>query len=205
MPETMSLVHVVDDDAAVRDALAALLDSVGLSARTYPSADAFLTHAHPDMNGCLLLDVRMPGMGGLELQSRLRELAVPLPVIFITGHGDVPMAVKALQAGAADFIEKPFNEQQLLDRIQRCLEADRLACQERRCRYQAMSDFEQLTQREKEVMERMAAGGNSKSIAAELAIKERTVDVHRFNIMHKVGARNLADLLKRWFLSRPGH
>jgi FixJ family two-component response regulator len=121
--------------------------------------------------------------------------------VFITGHGDVPMAVRALKAGAADFIEKPFNEQQLLDRIQLCLEEDQKATQARLAREMARASFSQLTAREAAVMELIAAGGHSKAIASELDIKERTVDVHRFNIMRKVGVRTLADLLHRWFLA----
>lgn len=202
MNEETSRVYVVDDDAAVRDALDALLGSVGLPATTYASAEEFLKLADARMRGCLLLDVRMPDMGGMELQSKLQERGVLLPVIFITGHGDVPMAVRALKAGAADFIEKPFNEQQLLDRIQLSLDEDRKASQARLAREEARAGFSHLTAREMVVMELIAAGGHSKAIAAELDIKERTVDVHRFNIMHKVGARTLADLLHRWFLAR---
>lgn len=195
------IVYVIDDDAAVRSALEALLGSVGLPARAFESAEAFLNVADAQMRGCLLLDVRMPGMGGMELQAKLQERGVLLPVIFITGHGDVPMAVRALKAGAADFIEKPFNEQQLLDRIQLCLEEDQKATQARLTREVARTSFSQLTAREAAVMELIAAGGHSKAIASELDIKERTVDVHRFNIMRKVGVRTLADLLHRWFLA----
>jgi len=192
------MVYIVDDDAAVRDALAALLGSVGLEARTFASAEAFIEAADAGMRGCLLLDVRMPGMGGLELQPRLREQGVLLPVIFITGHGDVPMAVRAMKSGAADFIEKPFNEQQLLERIQACLKEDEQADAARQAKESARADFERLTARETAVMALIAAGGHSKAIAAELGITERTVDVHRFNIMRKIGVRTLADLLQRW-------
>lgn len=202
MNEPESVVYVIDDDAAVRDALEALLGSVGLPARTYASAEAFLHVSNPRMRGCLLLDVRMPGMGGMELQSKLREQGVILPVIFITGHGDVPMAVRALKSGAMDFIEKPFNEQQLLDCIQLCLDEDRKACQTRSARDAARRGFSQLTAREAMVMELIAAGSHSKSIASALDIKERTVDVHRFNIMRKLGVRTLADLLHRWYLAQ---
>jgi len=199
LSDTLSTVYVVDDDAAVRHALEALLGSVDLPVRSFATAEAFLAEAHVDMCGCLLLDVRMPGMGGLDAHLKLREKGIALPVIFITGHGDVPMAVRALKAGAADFIEKPFNAQQLLDRIQACIDEDRESLRARLAREAARAGFQQLTSREMAVMERIAAGGHSKSIAAELDIKERTVDVHRFNIMRKVGARNLAQLLQRWF------
>jgi FixJ family two-component response regulator len=144
----------------------------------------------------------MPGMGGLEMQLKLRELGIFLPVIFITGHGDVPMAVRALKAGAADFIEKPFNEQQMLDRIQTCLEEDQKAWQARQTRDAARACFGLLTDREAAVMELIAAGNHTKKIAAALDIKERTVDVHRFNIMRKVGVRTMAELIQRWSLSR---
>jgi FixJ family two-component response regulator len=198
MKDRTLMVYIVDDDAAVRDALAALLGSVGLEARTFASAEAFIEAADAGMRGCLLLDVRMPGMGGLELQPRLREQGVLLPVIFITGHGDVPMAVRAMKSGAADFIEKPFNEQQLLERIQACLKEDEQADAARQAKESARADFERLTARETAVMALIAAGGHSKAIAAELGITERTVDVHRFNIMRKIGVRTLADLLQRW-------
>lgn len=201
MSEEKPIVYIVDDDAAVRDALDALLGSVGLPARTFASAEEFMNVADERIRGCLLLDVRMPGMGGMDLQSKLQERGVLLPVIFITGHGDVPMAVRALKAGAADFIEKPFNEQQLLDRIHLCLDEDSKAFQARQAREAARASFSQLTARETSVMELIAAGGHSKAIASELDIKERTVDVHRFNIMRKVGVRTLADLLHRWFLA----
>ncbi len=202
MDEPASVVYVVDDDAAVRNALEALLGSVGLAARTFASAEAFLRMADARMRGCLLLDVRMPGMGGMELHAKLRDQGVLLPAIFITGHGDVPMAVRALKSGAMDFIEKPFNEQQLLDRIQVCLDEDRKACQSRLARDAARRGFSCLTARETMVMELIAGGSHSKAIATALDIKERTVDVHRFNIMRKVGVRTLADLLHRWFLAQ---
>lgn len=202
MDEEQPTVYVVDDDAAVRDALEALLGSVGLPVMSFASGEDFLGKAKASMRGCLLLDVRMPGIGGLELQPKLQERGVRLPVIFVTGHGDVPMAVRVLKAGAVDFVEKPFNEQQLLDRIQLCLEEDQKACQARLTREVARRGFSRLTQREMAVMELIAAGGHSKAIATALDIKERTVDVHRFNIMRKVGVRTLADLMNHWFLAR---
>ena len=198
MNSESQVVYLVDDDAAVRGALEALLGSVGVPARSFPSGEAFLAIANPDLRGCLLLDVRMPGMGGMELHAKLQERGVSMPVIFITGHGDVPMAVRALKSGAADFIEKPFNEQQLLDRVQASLEEDQKAHQARQANATARAAFALLTARETAVMELIAAGGHSKAIAADLGIKERTVDVHRFNIMRKVGVRTLAELLHRW-------
>jgi two-component system response regulator FixJ len=191
-------VYVVDDDDAVREALAALLGSVALHHQCFATAEDFLSVASPRMRGCLLLDVRMPGMGGLELQRFLREREVALQVIIITGHGDVPMAVRALKSGASDFIEKPFNEQDLLDRIQVCLREDQEFWSTRQALNEAEARFEALTPRERAVMELIAAGNHTKKIALQLEIQDRTVDVHRFNIMRKVGVRTLAELLHLW-------
>jgi FixJ family two-component response regulator len=191
-------VYIVDDDAPVREALGALLGSVGLSHEAFASATDFLAAADRQMRGCLLLDVRMPDMSGLELQRALQEQGVTLQTIIITGHGDVPMAVRAMKAGAADFVEKPFNEQALLDRIQALLQADEALWQSRQLRDEAAARLASLTPRERAVMELIAAGHHTKRIAAELDIQERTVDVHRFNIMHKVGVRSLAELLRVW-------
>jgi FixJ family two-component response regulator len=198
----MPTVYVVDDDDAVRDAMSALLGSVRLNCEAYASAEDFLVEANPEMRGCLLLDVRMPGMSGLELQRKLQDMGVVLPVIIITGHGDVPMAVRALKAGASDFIEKPFNEQDLLDRIQKYLKDDQDFWKVRQAREEAVARFAQLTPRELAVMELIAAGGHTKRIAAELEIQGRTVDVHRFNIMRKVGVRTLAELLQLWAITQ---
>jgi two-component system response regulator FixJ len=195
-------VYVVDDDAAVRDALGALLGSVSLHCETFASAEDFLAVINREMRGCLLLDVRMPGMSGLELQRKLQELGIVLPVVIITGHGDVPMAVRALKAGASDFVEKPFNEQDLLDRIQKFLNDDQDYWHARQAREEAVSRFAQLTPRELAVMELIAAGGHTKRIAAQLGIQGRTVDVHRFNIMRKVGVRTLAELLQFWSVAQ---
>jgi len=202
MDASLPTVYIIDDDDAVRDALGALLDSVSLRYASFPSAEAFLSAATPDARGCLLLDVRMPGMSGLELQRRLREQGFALQIIVITGHGDVPMAVRALKTGASDFIEKPFNEQDLLDRIQTCLKEDDAFWQSRQAQDEAAQHFATLTPREKAVMELIAAGNHSKKIAAQLDIQDRTVDVHRFNIMRKVGVRTLAELLHLWAVSR---
>ena len=196
-------VYIVDDDDAVREALGALLGSVFLSYESYASAEAFLAVANRQMRGCLLLDVRMPGMSGLELQRKLQDQDVGLQVIIITGHGDVPMAVRALKAGASDFIEKPFNEQDLLDRIQTCLHDDHYLSHTRQALDEAAARFATLTPREQAVMELIAAGNHSKKIAAQLDIQDRTVDVHRFNIMHKVGVRTLAELLRLWSVAQP--
>ena len=198
MKPQVPTVYIVDDDDAVREALGALLGSVCLLYESFASAEAFLAEANSQMRGCLLLDVRMPGMGGLELQRTLQDQGVALQVVIITGHGDVPMAVRALKAGAADFIEKPFNEQDLLDRIQACLKDDQNLWHTRQAQDEAAARFGTLTPRERAVMELLAAGDHTKKIAAQLNIQDRTVDVHRFNIMHKVGARTLAELLRLW-------
>jgi FixJ family two-component response regulator len=194
-------VYIVDDDAPVREALGALLGSVGLHHEAFASATEFLAAADRQMRGCLLLDVRMPDMSGLELQRALQEQGVTLQTIIVTGHGDVPMAVRAMKAGAADFIEKPFNEQALLDRIQALLQADEVLWQSRQLQDAAAARLALLTPRERAVMELIAAGQHTKRIAAELDIQERTVDVHRFNIMHKVGVRSLAELLRVWSIA----
>ena len=191
-------VYIIDDDEAVREALGALLGSACLRYESFASAEAFLAVADRHMRGCLLLDVRMPGLSGLELHRKLRDQGIALQVVIITGHGDVPMAVRALKAGASDFIEKPFNEEDLLDRIQTCLKEDHHLWNTRQALDEAASRFDTLTPREKAVMELIAEGYHTKKIAAQLDIQDRTVDVHRFNIMRKVGVRTLAELLRLW-------
>lgn len=202
-PVAPPAVHIVDDDAAVRAALAALFGTVGIACAAYASAEEFLAAADTGTRGCLLLDVRMPGMGGLELQRVLRDRGIAIPVIVITGHGDVSMAVRAMKAGAADFIEKPFNGQELIDRVKECLQADAESRRERVLREEAISLLRQLTRREEEVLERVVAGRPSKVIAAELEISEKTVDVHRSNIMRKTGTRSVAELVRLWLRAGP--
>ncbi len=202
MKSNIPTVYIVDDDEPVREALAALLQSVSLSHQGFASAEAFLEVASPEMRGCLLLDVRMPGMSGLMLQQKLEEMDVTLQIVIITGHGDVPMAVRALKAGAADFIEKPFNGQDLIDRIQACLEDDHQLWHTRQALNEAAARFDALTPRERDVMELIAAGFHTKKIADQLEINDRTVDVHRFNIMRKVGVRTLAELLRLWSMAQ---
>lgn len=191
-------VHVVDDDDAVRDALCALLTSVAVDVRAYDSALAFLEVAHADMTGCVVSDVRMPGMSGLDLQQSLNERGIHLPVILITGHGDIPMAVRAMKAGAVDFLVKPFNEQELLDRVQASIASHAQIRLESEIKRQAAQRFANLTPREREVLARIVDGNHSKAIAYSLGISERTVDVHRFNIMRKAGVRNLPELMQVW-------
>jgi len=189
-------VFVVDDDEGVRNSLRFLLKSVGLTTRTLSSAAEFLESYKPTQPGCLVLDVRMPGMSGLELQQHLNVQGAIIPVIFITGHGDVPMAVEAMQHGAFDFLQKPFRDQELIDRIQRALERDarnRAALgQHERIRQR----IESLTPREREVLTLMAQGRPNKVMAAELGVSQRTVEIHRARVMEKSGAASLAQLVR---------
>jgi two-component system, LuxR family, response regulator FixJ len=190
------LVHVVDDDEAVRDSLNMLLESAGLSVRTYDSATAFLI-ALPNLTaGCVLTDVRMPGLDGLELQRRLRELGVRLPVIFMTGHGDVPIAVEALKAGAADFLEKPFDDTQVLAAISSALAVSQRTHDEEAAVAQIAARIASLTPREREVLDRLVAGQPNKTIAYDLGSSPRTVEVHRARVMEKMGVRSLPELVR---------
>lgn len=189
-------VFVVDDDEAMRDSMAWLLEANGLTVRMFASAAAFLNAYHEDMAGCLVLDVRMPGMNGLELHERLQGLHSTLPVIFVTGHGDVPMAVSALKKGAADFIEKPFNNKEILGLIEQCLAVEREQFSQRRRRAEIDKRLASLTPREREVMELMSAGRLNKQIADELGISIKTVEVHRGRVMDKMEVRSLAELVQ---------
>lgn len=188
-------VFVVDDDAAVRSSLAMLIESVSLDVATFESAGQFLEALGTESCGCLVLDIRMPGMSGLELQQQLKQRGCPLPIIFITGHGDVSMAVHAMREGALDFIEKPFRDQELLDRINQALEHDRARRRKDDELVQLRERFAGLTPREHEVMLRISRGQANKVIAIELGLSERTVEIHRAKVMHKTGARSLAELV----------
>jgi FixJ family two-component response regulator len=189
------LVYLVDDDEAVRDALGLLLKSVGLQSRLYASALEFLEDYSPERHACLVADIRMPGLSGLELQQRLNEQHAEIPIIFITGHGDVPMAVNAMKSGATDFIQKPFRDQDLLDRINKALQQDK----ERRvsgAQTRVIRDrLKLLTPRELEVMQRVVRGQANKVIAMDLGVSQRTVELHRARVMRKMGARSLAALV----------
>lgn len=193
---SIPVTYVVDDDPAVREAVCALLGSVSLATRAYASANDFLLDAEPGMVGCLVVDVRMPGMSGLELMQSLKELGIRMPVIIITGHGDVAMAVRAMKAGAADFLLKPFNEQELLDQIRSLLNQSDQQLSREQNREQAEKRFSELTPREWQVLDRIMECQHSKAIAYDLGISEKTVDVHRFNIMRKTGTRNLSELIQ---------
>ncbi len=194
--ESGAIVHIVDDEKVVADGIAMLLRSVGLLSKTYPDAHSFLSAYTPDMAGCLLLDVRMPKMGGLELQEELNRKRCVLPVIFITGHGDVAMAVEAMRAGAVDFLQKPFNDDELIRRVQKALEEDAQQRSVLREREEIERRWRDLSEREAEVAQRIAAGQANKVIAAELGISERTVETHRARIMEKMGVRSVAQLVR---------
>jgi two-component system response regulator DctR len=188
------IVHVVDDDDAIRDALSFLLRSRGVAARTWPSAEAFLADWSEAMSGCLVLDVRMGGMSGVELFDRLLARGSRLPVLFLTGHGDVPLAVGALKKGAFDFVEKPFDDNDLVDRIQAALSHDALQRERRESEATVAARLAALTPRERQVMERVLAGDYNKTIADSLRIAVRTVEVHRARIFEKMGVRSAVEL-----------
>jgi two-component system, LuxR family, response regulator FixJ len=189
-------VFVVDDDSAVRQSIRLLLKSVGLNVELYDSALDFLERWDPTVPGCLVLDIRMPGMSGLELQARLARESVSPPVVFITGHGDIALAVRAMRDGAVDFVEKPFNDQDLIDRVQRAIRVDgeRRGTAERR--EAAIARLGSLTPREHEVMLAVVAGKANKVVAIDLGLSERTVEIHRARVMEKTGVRSLPDLVR---------
>ena len=191
-----SMVYVVDDDDDMRRSLRWLLESVGLSVATFATAEEFLSAYAPPGSGCLLLDIRMPGMGGIRLLERLQNQMRHLPVIVFTGHGDVPMAVRAMKKGALDFLEKPASHQDILDSIQDALEFDRRQRLEDAEFGVVTQSEKQLSDRERQVLERIVDGDSNKIIALNLAISERTVEKHRENIMQKMGARSLAHLIR---------
>lgn len=189
-------VYVVDDDRAVRDSLRWLIESIGMKIETFESATDFLKVYDVDQPGCLVLDVRMPGMSGLELHERLKQYDYTLPIIFITGHGDVPMAVRAMKAGAVDFVSKPFNDQALLDRVQQAVDRDRQNRVHRSEQAEIHSRWMRLTPREREVMEMVISGHSNKSIAARLGVSSKTVEAHRAKFMEKMRADSLPDLMR---------
>ena len=189
------LVYLVDDDDAVRDSLGLLLRSIGLDCELYASALDFLEHYDPKRHACLVADIRMPGLSGLELQQRLNEQRAEIPMIFITGHGDVPMAVNAMKAGAADFIQKPFRDQDLIDRIHKALEQDKARRISRAEEDTIRARLALLTPRETEVMQRVVRGQANKVIAMDLGVSQRTVELHRARVMRKLKMRSLAELV----------
>ncbi|MEM0913501.1 MAG: response regulator transcription factor [Planctomycetota bacterium] len=196
LPTERGTVYVIDDDEAVLDSLRWLIESIRLPVKTYATAAAFLAELARDAPGCVVADVRLPGMSGLDLQDRLNEMGVTLPVIVITGHGDVPMAIRAMKAGAFDFLEKPFSDEVLLDRVRAAL---RLEASERRSaeHFQAVAEKRaSLTPRERQVMDLVVQGKLNKQIASELELSHKTIEVHRAHVMEKMAARSLAELVR---------
>lgn len=187
---------VVDDDEAVRNSLRLLLKSVGLAAAALPTAQEFLSTYRPDQPGCLVLDVRMPGMSGIELQQQLNLRGAVIPVIFISGHGDIPMAVEAMQQGAFDFLQKPFRDQDLIDRIQRALAKDQTNRAELQERARIHERLASLTPREREVLMLVTSGKPNKVMAGDLGVSQRTAEIHRARVMEKMGASSLAQLVR---------
>lgn len=196
MDRNEPLVYVVDDDEAVRDSLTLLLKAVGLTGRAYGSAAEFLDAYDPEQHGCLVADIRMPGMSGLDLQAELNERGAPIPLVFITGHGDVPMAVGAMKSGALDFIEKPFRDQDLLDRVHQALGWDKERRTENLETLAIRERLATLTPRETEVMERVVQGQANKVIAMDLGVSQRTVEIHRARVMEKMAVRSVAKLVR---------
>ena len=196
MTDIQQIVYVVEDDEAVRDSLELLLKSDGKPVKTYESANAFLKDYSDKMAGCIVLDIRMPGMDGMELQKKLNEKHSILPIIFVTGHGDVPMAVDAMKEGAVDFIQKPYREEALLEKIEAALEQDLEQRKTLDEKQEIIRRVKSLTPREAEIMDRMIAGQANKVIAIELEISQRTVEIHRSRVMHKMGTHSLAHLVR---------
>ncbi len=198
MSEKPPLIHVVDDDEAMRKSLCWLIGSVGLETRDYASADAFCAAFSEDRPGCLILDVRMPGLSGLDLQETLNRLSARIPVIFLTGHGDVPMAARAFKAGAFDFLQKPCNDQILLDRINDAIAEHRRRLAESAMREELAARAGALTSRERQVAELVSLGLSTKEIAAQLGISSKTAEIHRHNALAKMQADTSAELASLW-------
>ena len=196
MKDSDPIVFVVDDDASVRDAVQRLIASVGLRVQTFGSTREFLSSKRPEAPACLVLDVRLPDSSGLELQDDLAQANVHIPIIFITGHADVPMTVRAMKAGAVEFLTKPFRGQELLDAIQQAIAKDRAAWNERAQMSELRGRYESLTPREREVLKLVTSGLLNKQIGAELGTSELTIKTHRGHVMEKMGAESLADLVK---------
>lgn len=191
-----AIVHIVDDDAPLAAALESLFRSVGLEAHTYGSAQAFLDAAHPDRPGCLVLDIRLPGLSGLDFQARLAELGIGLPVVLMSGHGDIPMSVRGMKAGAVDFLTKPFRDQDMLDAVDTAIERDRARRAAAAGEAGLKTRYESLSPRERQVMALVVAGKMNKQVAYELALSEITVKIHRGAAMRKMEARTLPDLVR---------
>lgn len=194
--ESQPVVFVVDDDASVRNALSNLFRSVGLRAELFGSASEFLQRKLPQVPSCLVLDIRLPGRSGLDFQTELANANIHIPIIFMTGHGDIPMTVRAMKAGAVDFLTKPFRDQDMLDAVSTAIERDRKRREDEEVLAGLRALFASLTAREQEVLALVAAGLMNKQIAAEIGLAEITVKIHRGHVMKKMGARSLADLVR---------
>jgi len=191
------LVVVVDDDAAVRESLDSLFRSIGLQTRLFGSPSELLQSPIPNVPGCIILDVRLPGISGLDVQGQLSKHGIALPIVFMTGHGDIPMTVRAMKAGAVDFLSKPFREQDMLDAVAAAIERDRQRRSEAAARSDLTAEYETLTPREREVMAHVVAGLMNKQVAGRIGLSEITVKIHRGNVMRKMGVRSLADLVRK--------
>ena len=196
MKDADAVVFVVDDDSSIREAIESLVSLLGLRVETFATAQEFLQYQRPDLPGCVVLDVELPGLSGLDLQRELSAHGVDLPIIFITGYGDIPMSVRAMKAGATEFLTKPFRDQDLLDAIGQALDRDRVARQQSREVAELRARFDALTSREREVMRLVVAGLLNKQIGFELGISEITVKIHRGRVMSKMGAQSLAELVR---------
>jgi FixJ family two-component response regulator len=195
LPEPATVL-VVDDDASLREALSSLFRSVGLDVRSFASAPALLQSKLPDAPTCLVLDIRLPGLSGLDFQAQLAKANIHIPIIIVTGHGDIPMSVRAMKAGAVDFLTKPFRDQDMLDAVAQAIERDRVRRDSEKALTEVRRLFESLTTREREIMTLVTAGLMNKQVAAELDLSEITVKIHRGHVMKKMGVRSLADLVR---------
>jgi FixJ family two-component response regulator len=195
-PQQDAVVFIIDDDEAVREGLAALFRSVGLQVQLFASAAEFRQTPLPDLPSCLVLDIRLPGLGGLEFQADLARANIQIPIIFMTGHGDIPMSVRAMKAGAVEFLTKPFRDQDMLDAVQLAIEQDRKQHKDAVATIKLKANFETLSAREQQIMSLVAAGLMNKQIAAEIGVSEVTVKVHRGSVMRKMGAKSIADLVR---------